>query len=292
MSDMESNPVSEFPSELPVVESVAPRTPHMGHAGFFLIFAMGVVSLTEIAAVGIARLMPSLHGYTAMQLAELPKVTILSSLIAYTLILALAVLVFPAVWHRSFAEGISWNLDAVKSNWKWLVAAGVVIALMSAAGESFLSIPKELPVDKFFDSRVNLWLVTILGTVLAPAFEEICFRGFLLPAVAIAWDWLALPRTPEARLRWHSSNTISATGLAVGAVLTSVCFALMHGKQLSFTWGPLVVLFFVSLVFSAVRIRLRSVAASSLVHASYNGFLFVVTFCQTGGYMHLDKLGR
>jgi len=289
MNDFANDSANELLGDAPTIEYSAPRTPHIGHALFFLVFAFGIVTLTEIVAVGVAHSMPAFHAMPVKDLAEFPKVTVISSLIAYTLVLALAVLFFPTVWDRSFADGIAWNLDAAKRNWKWLVPAGVMIALVSAAGESFLSIPKELPVDKFFSSRVDLWLVTVLGTLIAPVFEEVCFRGFLLPAVAIAWDWLALPRTPEARLQWQSTNTLSRTGLTIGAVITSIGFAAMHGKQLSFTLGPLVVLFFVSLVFSVVRIRLRSVAASSLVHASYNGFLFVVTFVQTGGYRHFGS---
>ncbi len=268
------------------------RTPHMGHALLFFIFALGMVMLTQLACIGVAHLMPAYHAMPLKQLAQLPKVTVLGSFIAYTMVLAVAVALFPAVWQRSFTDGIAWNLDAVKKNYGWLIPAGVGIALVSAASESFLAVPKDLPVDKFFSSRVDLWLVTVLGTLLAPAFEEICFRGFLLPAVAIAWDWMRLPRTDAARLQWQTTNAVSPMGMMVGAVITSVAFAAMHGKQLSFTWGPLVVLFFVSLVLCAVRIRLRSVAASSLVHASYNGFLFVITFVSTSGYTHLEKMAR
>jgi len=286
-----TEPVLHLAGDAPP-EPVPSRTPHMGHAVFFLVFALGTVSAAEFCSIGIAHLIPAYHALTLHQLAQLPKVTILSSCIAYTLVLVLAILFFPMVWHRSFASGIQWNAAAVRTKWRWLIPVGVALAILSAASEALLSIPKNLPVDKFFSSQTDLWLVTILGTLLAPVFEEICFRGFLLPAIAIAWDWFALPRTPEARAQWSSTNNISTPGMAVGAILTSIAFAAMHGKQLSFTLGPLVVLFFVSLVLSFVRIRLRSVAASSLVHASYNGFLFAMTFISTSGYKHLDKLGR
>jgi len=39
-------------------------------------------------------------------------------------------------------------------------------------------------------------LITLFGTLVAPMFEEIAFRGFLLPAFAIAYDWLSL-RAPR-----------------------------------------------------------------------------------------------
>ncbi len=254
----------------PAIEYAPPRTPHIGHAVFFFVFAFGTVAVTQAVSIGVAHMMPAYHALPLREVVHLPKITILSSLVAYMLVLQLAILFFPTLWHRSFAQGISWNAAAVRRNWWWLILAGVSISILSAASEFFLSIPKDLPVDRFFSSQTDLWLVTVLGTLLAPVFEEICFRGFLLPAIAIAWDWFALPRTPLAREHWRSTNTLSPVGLLVGAVITSVCFAALHGRQLSFTLGPLVVLFFVSLALCAVRIRLRSVAASSLVHASYN----------------------
>ena len=64
----------------------------------------------------------------------------------------------------------------------------------------FITPPKTLPIDEFFLTSSSAWITTLFGVLVAPVFEEICFRGFLLPAFAIAYDWLSLPRTPEARL--------------------------------------------------------------------------------------------
>ena len=290
MTDLELHPDSPTPP--PVEFFGPPRMPHIGHAIFFLLFALGTVFLAQFSVVGVAHLLPSLHSLSLGQVARLPQLTVISSFVAYILVLGIAVAVFPAVWHRSFAGGISWNLNAAVRNARWLIPAGVGIAILSAVSEAFQTIPKDLPVDKFFQNRADLWLVTILGTLLAPIFEEICFRGFLLPAVAIAFEWSSMPRTPEGYADWRTHRDLSAASLVVGAVVSSCGFALMHGKQLNYTVGPLLTLFCVSLALSAIRIRLRSVAASSLVHASHNGFLFAMTFISTHGYTHLDKLGR
>jgi len=238
MNEFEYQP---SPAPPPVAFHAPPRTPNLGHTALFLLFAIGTVFAAQLAVVGLAHLLPSLRTLTMSQLTHIPLVTVLASFLAYTVVLGLAVIVFPSIWHRSFARGISWNAAAVMQPNRWfsLPMAGIGLALLGAVSESFQHIPKNLPVDQFFQSRLDLWLVTILGTLLAPAFEEICFRGFLLPSIAIAWDWALLPRTPEGYARWQSTDTISSTGLAIGAVLSSVGFALMHGKQLSYTFGPL-----------------------------------------------------
>jgi membrane protease YdiL (CAAX protease family) len=288
MTDLDLNPEPTAAVEM----HVPPRIPHIGHAILFLLFALGTIFASQLAVVGIAHLLPSLHALSMGQIIHIPRLTVISSFVAYPLVLGISIIVFPAIWHRSFASGISWNLNAAIRNVRWLIPAGVGIAILSAVSEAFQTIPKSLPVDKFFQSRLDLWLVSILGTLLAPAFEEICFRGFLLPAVAIAYEWSATPSTPEGRILWHSTNDVSSAALVIGAVVSSAGFVLMHGPQLHYTIGPLSILFCVSLALSAIRIRLRSVAASTLVHASYNGFLFAMTFISTRGYTHLDKLGR
>jgi membrane protease YdiL (CAAX protease family) len=67
---------------------------------------------------------------------------------------------------------------------------------------------------------------------------------------------------------------------------------MMHASQIGHAWGAVAMLFCVSVVLCEVRLRLRSVAASTLVHMSYNSALFVAMIVATGGYRHFDKLPR
>ena len=62
----------------------------------------------------------------------------------------------------------------------------LVVQLLS----NFLPVPKTLPIDDFFRTSADVWLVALFGTFLAPVFEELAFRGFLLPSLASSWDWL------------------------------------------------------------------------------------------------------
>jgi len=50
------------------------------------------------------------------------------------------------------------------------------------------------------------------------------------------------------------------------------------------------VLAVVSLILCFVRIRTNSVAASTLVHATYNLSVFVSIFIATSGFHHLERL--
>jgi hypothetical protein len=139
-------------------------------------------------------------------------------------------------------------------------------------------------------------MVALFGTLLAPVCEELAFRGFLLPSLASAWDWLRSFRSaPEVGLvisdrgpqddpRW------SIPALLFSCTVTSIAFALVHADQLAHAWAPLAVLFGVSLVLCGVRLWTHSLAASTLIHATYNGTIFTILFFGTGGFRHLDKI--
>ena len=139
-------------------------------------------------------------------------------------------------------------------------------------------------------SPAGAWSAMLLGTLLAPVFEEIAFRGFLLPALATAYDWLSLERTPAALRRWQRTTGHSEAALVFGALVSSVVFALLHAPQLQHSWGPVSVILGVGLVLATVRIRTHSVACSAVVHLCYNLTIFVAALVATGGFRHLDRL--
>ena len=51
--------------------------------------------------------------------------------------------------------------------------------------------PKEAPIDEVFKLPGAAWLLFLFGITLAPFFEELGFRGFLLPALCYAFEWIA-----------------------------------------------------------------------------------------------------
>jgi uncharacterized protein len=266
------------------------RIPHLGHAALFLAIAAVFLLLTQLILVGLVH-PPAIGGKVAMGSVS-PKLLIGSQALTYIGTMALSWFLFPFLWKRSFADGIQANLDAARRNALRLIPMGLLLSLAVQAISSLATMPKDIPMDDFFRTASDIWLVTAFGTLIAPLFEEILFRGFLLPAFAIAYDWLSLPRTPAALEAWHANNRLSRASLIFSAVLTSILFAALHGQQTGFAWPVLILLFCVSLVLSYVRLRLRSVMASALIHVSYNATIFLFAFVATGGYRHLDKIGH
>jgi membrane protease YdiL (CAAX protease family) len=270
------------PAEPPV------RIPHLGHAALFLAIAGVFLLLVQLLLLGFNH-PPVIAGKSAAGTMS-PKFLVGSEALSYLATLAVSWFVFPLLWKRPFVEGIQANLDAARRNVVRLIPIGLILSISVQAISSLISLPKNIPMDDFFRTPSDVWLVAAFGTLLAPLFEEILFRGFLLPGFAIAYDWLSLPRTPAAHEQWRSNNKLTRPSLVFSAVLTSILFAALHGQQIAFAWPVLLLLFSVSLVLSYVRLRLRSVMASTLIHVSYNATIFVFAFIVTGGFRHLDKI--
>jgi hypothetical protein len=266
------------------------RIPHLGHAALFLAIAGFFLLVIQLILLGVNHA-PTVAGKAAAA-GMSTKFLVGSEALSYLATLAVSWFIFPFFWKRPFAQGIQANPDAARRNIIRLIPIGIILSLTTQAVSSLVSLPKNIPVNDFFRTPSDVWLVAAFGTLLAPLFEEVVFRGFLLPAFAIAYDWLSLPRTPLAREQWHMSNKLTTPALVFSAVLTSILFALIHGFQTAFTWPVLVLLFCVSLILSYVRLRLRSVMASTLIHVSYNATIFVFLFIATSGFRHLDKIAH
>ena len=235
-------------------------------------------------------LLPHLaHASQKTMPASLPRLSILFEGAIFLVTLAVAGAVFPRMWHRPFGQVLNWNSAVARTHFWRLAVGGVLLSIVAQLLESRLTLPKEMPIDAFFRSPADVWIVALFGTFVAPVCEEIFFRGFLLRGIAIAYDWLTTPKTEAGHVWRVGTDALSSRALIVAGVLSSGLFAAMHAAQLGFAWNAVALLWLVGGALTVVRIRLNSVAASSVLHAVYNGWIFAVVFVVTGGFRHLER---
>jgi uncharacterized protein len=313
-TDPEILPSPFVPSGLPPgpVEEPAPRRiPNLGHTVLFFAVSVVVLLVTSVSTFAIAMGMRLMGPATPDQLLREPRLLIPTMAVSYLIAGAIVWAIFTYLWRQPFTQGLHWNFSVVRRRWVRLLAGGVALSLVVQLLSNYLPVPKTLPIDDFFRTPADVWLVALFGTFLAPIFEELAFRGFLLPSLASAWDWLRGQRGLRSNPGLNNDSYIgpvtighgddrlqSADGdprwsigaLIVSCALTSIAFALVHADQLAHAWAPLAVLFAVSLVLCGVRLWTQSLAASTLIHATYNGTIFTILFVGTGGFRHLDKI--
>lgn len=265
------------------------RQPHLGMT--LLVLGIFAIMMFVVSAVGIA-VGHALHLLPKGTLAPYgnPRLIILIEFLAYALTALASYPLLRAIWHRPVDAVLALNWPTAQRYAGRLVAFGFLLAILAQVVTAKMSMPKDMPIDSFFTHPLDVWLMAFFGTLIAPAVEEIFFRGFLLRSFAIAFDWSGQFMGSDRKLFWQTTDSTSRAAWMFGALLSSLLFATMHAAQLGWAWNAVAVLTVVGLLFAYVRIRFDSVLASSLVHMGYNGFLFVLVFFATDGYRHLDKL--
>jgi membrane protease YdiL (CAAX protease family) len=267
------------------------RIPHLGHV--CLLGVLAIVGL--LGAELLTRFALHFHLFgisTAQQAMNDIHYTLGSQAVLYLLTLLACLVIFPLVWHKGFFAGLQWNGSTALRQRKRLLSAAAACFVIAIVNGVLMPGPNDTPIDKIFRSPGAAWLLFGFGVTFAPFFEEMIFRGFLLPALCTACDWVAEQACgkPIHPLAENGHPQWSLPAMAIASVLTSVGFSLMHAEQTSHAVGPFLLLICVSLVLCWARLRNRSLAASVLVHASYNFMLFVLMLLGTGGFRHLDNM--
>jgi uncharacterized protein len=229
------------------------------------IFGLSVVTMfvLQILVLFGARWL-ACPGASLGDLAQKPLLLLLSQFLIYAAVALFMMLVVQGKYHVRFWQAIRWNWP--QSGWRLLALGGIMLFTLNLL-QYFLPMPKDTPFEKLFARPRDAYLLSVIAVTLGPLMEELFFRGFLYPVLA------------------------RRMGIAWGIFLTALPFGLMHMPQYGYAWGPLLVVFLVGAVCTAVRASMKSVGASFLVHAGYNGTQMVIAALLTDGFRHMDKAG-
>ncbi len=158
-----------------------------------------------------------------------------------------------------FWSSLGWNFPVPYAF--LMLAMGPALAISLSALGVILRAPLDSSqIEALIKSRASLAAIILFGVVLAPIFEEMLFRGFLLPLL------------------------IRSLGPGLGILLTAVPFALLHGAQNQWAWQPVLLIGIAGIAFGIARYRTGSTTAAFLMHSAYNamGFLgYTVTHWRT-----------
>jgi len=229
-----------------------------------LCFTLAAVFLFSTLALGIAYALSRKQHISWSDLASNTTVLIGSQVAAYPAVVLFMVLLIRSKTSENFWKAVRWNWPGAAS-WGFILS-GATVAIVVEFASRWLPIPKSLPVDKYFNDVAGAYLMAGFGITLAPLLEELFFRGLLYPVLR------------------------RASGVVAAVLLTAAAFAFIHGAQLGYAWAPLLSIFVVGVIFTIVRERTGSVAASFLMHCGYNFTLFAMLWIGSDHFRHLDKV--
>jgi membrane protease YdiL (CAAX protease family) len=202
--------------------------------------------------------------FSQESLAEVSKKPILliaSQFLIYIPVAACMVALVQGKYHVRFWPAIRWNWP--RSEWK-LLALGAAMFFALGLLQNLLPMPKDTPFAHLFDRPRDAYLLSIIAVTLGPLMEELFFRGFMYPVIA------------------------RRMGVAWGIGLTALPFGLIHLPQYGWAWGAALVIFLVGVVCGVVRGVTKSVGASFLVHAGFNGTQMLLALVATHGFRHME----
>ncbi|XP_068666406.1 uncharacterized protein [Aristolochia californica] len=166
-----------------------------------------------------------------------------------------------AILHRCLSRfrplPANWFRFSLKGNWQLDVGLGcLMFPLVNRLSQFNVNLLPTLPTSQVGASSVEMSIVArdpvamalyaVVVSVCAPVWEEIIFRGFLLPSLTRYMPvWCAI-------------------------LVSAIAFALAH-----FNAQRMLPLVFLGVVMGAVFARSRNLFASMLLHSLWNGFVFL-----------------
>jgi len=155
-----------------------------------------------------------------------------------------------AHYRRPFWPAMAW--ERPEKGWGNCFAWGVVTALAVIALGGVLRPPQiDMPLTDLLRDRASLAWVGVFAITLGPLWEELAFRGFLLPLLA---------------------RSLTA---APAVVATALVFAGLHGPEYAWSWKHLSLITVAGAAFGWMRLHSGSTAAATLMHAGYNLIFFM-----------------
>ena len=176
---------------------------------------------------------------------------------AYGLWFAGLYLLLKLRYGRPFWRSLGWRIP--ESGLVRSFLHGPTLAVVIGVLGYVLKTPDiQMPIKDLMTDATSIALVGIFATTLGPAFEELAFRGFLLPLAAKSIrPWPAI-------------------------VATALPFSALHGPQYAWSWRHLLLLTLASVAFGWVRYRSASTAAAAFTHAGYNLTFLIAYLVQRG----------
>jgi membrane protease YdiL (CAAX protease family) len=238
------------------------------HFLVFLVF--GVVSQIALGAVLFGYYSAERH-LSQKQILHLlnsePQIQVLLNVVWFAVVLLFLYMTLGVLPELPFWRTLGWKrFDSgpyARKTSPWVFFfAGSGLALFVAFSSTQIHTTNKVPIEDLFKNQESALLLMAMAVLVAPLVEETVFRGYLYPLVAKTF------------------------GILPGILVTGVLFGMMHGAQLGWTPGFVILLSIVGLVFTFARARTGTVLASYLLHLGYNSMIAVSTLIDTRGFTH------
>jgi membrane protease YdiL (CAAX protease family) len=239
---------------------VPPKTPRQGW--YWLIFAVAGFVVGQLGAVIFATISGAVAGKTAAQMQAIATSTVPPEWYVVSTLIGLWIGFLGAPWLASRTQGTRHFARDLGLRFRWIDLLGILIGI---GGQFFITLayaPFQHDIKNFNAPSQRLTgashgtgfvIIAIATVLLAPAAEEIFFRGLLLKSLVR----LFTPLNAAGRAR--------AVGVVLAVIADGLLFGVAHGEWIQFAG-----LAGFGIVLAAVSYRTGRLGMNMVAHASFN----------------------
>ena len=175
----------------------------------------------------------------------------------FVLLLGALAALFRTQYDRSFWRSLGWFTPRLP--FYSIVASGVGLVIAILLFGALIRTPNTAnPLTEMLKDPTSLVLVAIFGTIVAPVWEELIFRGFLQPLL------------------------VGSLGAFAGIVATALPFGLLHFQEYGNSWRHVLLISLSGVAFGWMRQATGSTKAAAGMHSAYNAFQFALLLMAKG----------
>jgi membrane protease YdiL (CAAX protease family) len=245
----------------------------------WLFYALLGILVGQLAAGVFGFVAGDVAGKNAAQMAALTSAAVPPEWYVISSLVGLWVGFFGAPWVASRTQGTRHFLADLGVRFRWVDLWGLGMGVGAQYAIVLLYLPFQHDIHNFNAPNQKLTggahgvgvLVVVLATViLAPAMEELFFRGLVFKALARLFTPLG-PGTTRAR----------GVGVVLAVIADGLLFGLAH-----FEWVQFAGLALFGALLAAISYRSGRLGMNMLAHASFNLVAVVTILNQRGGVIH------
>lgn len=249
---------------------VPPQTKHQ--AWVWLIFAVAGFVVGQLAATVFALVSGAVAGKTASQMQAIATSTAPPEWYVVATLLGIWIGFIGAPWLASRTQGTRHFSRDLGLRFKWIDLLGILIGIGGQYLVALLYLPFQHDIHNFNAPSQRLtgashgggFIVIAIATVLlAPAAEELFFRGLLLKSLVRLFTPLA------------AAGRARAAGVVLAVIADGLLFGVAHGE-----WVQFAGLAGFGIILAAVSYRTGRLGMNMAAHASFN--LVAIVYIATG----------
>jgi membrane protease YdiL (CAAX protease family) len=221
----------------------------------FIPFALLISKL--VVALGYVVLRPITRWHVTVDLAQSDTIFLLvQQCVFYVFLLGFISLLARLQHRRSFWKSLGWSQLTARQVLGYLAGGGGLAIAVSLA---LWLVPDKhgFPLEKLFSSEATTIAIGAFAIGIAPAVEELVFRGLLFAVIE------------------------GAMGMRLAVVCTAILFAGLHIPEYWHAWNHMFMILVVGIVLSLARGLTGSLAPSIILHIGYNSFIMLGVFSST-----------